>query len=304
MIKQRTLKQSVQTAGIGIHSGEMIQLNLQSAPENTGIVFRRIDQTPVVAIPALTTHIGDTRLNSCLSHNGVSIATVEHLLSAFAGLGIDNAYIDLAAGEVPVMDGSAEHFANLIQTAGVVEQFEAKKFLRIKKPIIVEMEDKWAKLEPHEGFRFSVSIDYVHPLIRRSTQDLTLEFTQASFIQEISRARTFGFLADYENLKKHRLALGASLENTVVLGDEKVLNQEGLRYPDEFVRHKMLDAIGDLYLLGHSVIGAFSSYKPGHHLNHQLRCALLADRDAWEIVTLDKMANLPVSFVEPGLAAA
>jgi UDP-3-O-[3-hydroxymyristoyl] N-acetylglucosamine deacetylase len=293
-VKQRTLKTSAQISGIGVHSGKTVQLMLHPAPENTGIVFRRIDVQPPVNIPAISKYVSDTRLNTCLAKDGAAVATVEHLLSAFAGIGIDNAYVDITAAEMPVMDGSAQPFVNLIRSAGIEKQQAEKKFLRIKRRVEIKDGDKFVSLEPFEGFKFSLTIDFDHPVIRASSQSATIDFTTASFADEISHARTFGFLADYEQLRKHNLGLGASLENTLVLDEQQVLNPEGLRYADEFVRHKILDAVGDLYLLGHNFIGAFTGYKSGHNLNHQLREAVLADSSAWEIVALGQPA---ASFV-------
>lgn len=296
MLKQRTLKNAIHTSGIGLHSGTQVNLSLHPAEENTGIVFRRQDKEPPILIPANTAYVADTRLNTSLANAGVAIATVEHLLSAFAGLGIDNAYIDVAAGELPAMDGSAEPFVALMQSAGIVEQAAAKQFLRILHPVSVHDGDKYVSLEPYEGFKFSLTIDFDHPIIANTQQTVTLDFSTQAFIHEVSSARTFGFLSEYEYLRKNNLGLGASLENTLVLDEKQVLNESGLRYADEFARHKMLDAIGDLYLLGHNFIGSFTGYKSGHTLNHRLREALLADPSAWELVTLDQSDKLSLSF--------
>lgn len=294
-MKQRTLKTAAQISGIGIHTGKTVQLTLHPAPVDTGIIFRRIDMQPVVNIPAISKYVGDTRLNTSLAKDGVLVATIEHMLSAMAGIGIDNAYVDITAAEMPVMDGSAQPFVNLIHTAGIEQQQAPKKFLRIIRAIKVNDGNKFVSLEPFEGFKFSLTIDFDHPVIRASSQTASIDLATASFANEISHARTFGFLSDYEQLRKHNLGLGASLENTLVLDGQQILNLEGLRYADEFVRHKILDAVGDLYLLGHNVIGAFTGYKSGHALNHQLRETVLADSSAWEIVSLGELAAL--SFV-------
>jgi len=306
MFKQRTLKTSATISGVGVHSGANMQLALYPADVNTGIVFRRIDLQPTVTIPALHQYVGDTRLNTCLAKDGAMIATVEHLLSAFAGLGIDNAYVEIMATgspiaelpivELPVLDGSAFPFVSLIREAGVVEQAVDKLFLKIKREVSVTEGDKIAKIEPYDGFKFSLAIDFNHPAIMNSRQEMHFDFTQISYIEEISHARTFGFLSEYEYLRSNNLALGAGLENTVVLNDTAVVNVEGLRYPDEFIKHKVLDAVGDLHLLGHNFIGAFTGHKSGHSLNHRLREALLADKDAWELAPRPATDSFPVSF--------
>lgn len=297
MIKQRTLKNVIRATGVGLHTGEKIYLTMRPAAANMGIVFRRIDLEPAVDIPALANYVGDTTLNTCLIKNNARISTVEHILSAFAGLGIDNAYVDLTAGELPTMDGSAGPFVFLIQSAGIVEQNAAKRFIRIKRKITVREDDKVASLEPFEGFKVSFTIDFDHPVIRGSNQSAILDFSSTSYVKEVSRARTFGFLSECEYLRKHNLGLGGSLDNTIVLDDYRILNEDGLRYEDEFVKHKILDAVGDLYLLGHSMIGAFTGYKSGHTLNNHLRQTLLADKKAWEIVTFEDPATVPISFI-------
>ncbi len=298
MVKQRTLKRTVQTSGIGLHTGKNIEIAFHPAAINTGVVFRRVDLQPVIEIPARTDFVGDTRLNTCLKSGDAMISTVEHVLAAFAGLGIDNVYVDLQAPELPVMDGSAEPFVALIQSAGIVEQNADKQFLRIKHKIEVVDGDKWVKLEPFDGLQFAIAIDFDHPAIRATPQMLTFDFGKTSFISELSRARTFGFLADYDYLRQNNLGLGASLENTIVLDQKEVVNTGGLRYPDEFVKHKLLDAFGDLHLLGHNLMGAFSGYKSGHLLNHRLRQALLADKNATEIVTLNSTQSLPLAILK------
>ena len=296
MIKQRTLKKPIMIEGIGIHTGQTIHLTIHPAPGNTGIIFQRVDLQPPVAIPATHSHVGDTRLNTCLANGNVTISTVEHLLSALAGLGIDNAYIDIAAPELPALDGSSLPFVRLIQEAGVTMQEADKLFLKIKQKVVVTEGDKQVSIEPYDGFKFILAIDFTHPSIRASQQQLSIDFAKASYITEISQARTFGFLAEYDYLRNNNLALGASLDNTVVLDDSKIVNVDGLRDPDEFIKHKMLDAIGDLFLLGHQFIGAFSGHKSGHNLNHQLRQAVLADKNTWELVTRRENEGLPVSF--------
>ena len=300
MIRQRTLKNAIRATGVGLHTGEKIYLTLKPAPIDTGIIFRRVDLDPVAEIPALAEYVGDTRLSSTLIDGDVRISTVEHLLSAMAGLGVDNAYIELSASEVPIMDGSAGPFVFLIQSAGVQEQEAPKRFIRIKKPILVEDGDKWAKFEPFEGFKVSFTIDFDHPVFQNRARQAEVDFSTTSFVREVSRARTFGFMRDIELLRSHNLALGGSLDNAVVVDDYRILNDDGLRYEDEFVKHKMLDAIGDLYLLGCSLIGAFSGYKSGHALNNKLLRALMADQSCWEEVTFeDDKEPVPISFMQP-----
>ncbi len=299
MIKQRTLKNVIRATGVGLHTGEKVYLTLRPAAPNTGVVFRRVDLPDPVPIPARPEFVGDTRLSTTLVNQGTKISTVEHLLSALAGLGIDNAYIDVSAPEVPIMDGSAGPFVFLIQSAGVEEQSAAKRFIRIKRRIRVQEGDKWACFEPYNGFKVSFSIDFDHPAFRERPQAASVDFSSTSFVKEVSRARTFGFLRDIEMLRQHRLALGGSMDNAIVVDDYRILNEDGLRYEDEFVRHKILDAIGDLYLLGHSLIGAFSGHKSGHALNNRLLKTLLADRQAWEEVTFDESDHLPINYLKP-----
>ena len=296
MIKQTTLKNAMSATGTGLHTGEKVYLKICPAPPNTGIRFRRIDYDPPIEIPALVENVGDTRLNTCLVKEGVRVSTVEHLLSAFAGLGIDNAYVDLTAPEVPIMDGSAGPFVFLVQSAGIQEQNAAKKFIRIKRKIEIRHHDKVATISPFNGFRVTVMIDFDHPVIRSSSQSATLDFSTTSYVKEVSRARTFGFLKQYEELRKFGLGLGGSLDNAIVLDEYRILNEDGLRCEDEFVKHKLLDVIGDLYTLGHSLIGEFNGYKCGHELNHQLLHALLQDKNAWEIVTFNDKKKLPITF--------
>jgi len=299
MIRQRTLKNVIRATGIGLHTGEKVYLTLRPAAVNSGIIFRRVDLDPVVEIYAKPENVGDTRLSTTLVNGDVKISTVEHLLSAFAGLGIDNAYIDVSAAEVPIMDGSAGPFVFLVQSAGIEEQNAAKRFIRIKKPVIVEDGDKWARFDPFEGFKVSFKIDFAHPAIRNCSQTTTVDFSSTSFVKEVSRARTFGFMRDLEKLRELDLALGGSIDNAIVMDDFRVLNEDGLRYEDEFVKHKVLDAIGDLYLLGCSLIGAFSGHKSGHALNNMLLRALMAQEDAWEATTIADNHLAPISFTQP-----
>jgi UDP-3-O-[3-hydroxymyristoyl] N-acetylglucosamine deacetylase len=304
MIKQRTLKNIIRATGIGLHSGEKVYLTLRPAPVNTGIVFRRVDLTAAIDIPALAENVGDTKLSTTLVKQQVRIATIEHLLSALAGLGIDNAYIDLSAAEVPIMDGSAGPFVFLIQSAGIEEQNALKSYIRIKRSVQVQQGDKWARFDPFHGFKVSFQIDFEHPILKRSPNRLEIDFAKTSFVKEISRARTFGFMREIEFLRENKLALGGNLDNAVVMDDYRILNEEGLRYEDEFVKHKVLDAVGDLYLLGHGLIGAFSGYKSGHELNNQLLRTLLANQAAWEIVNFEDHRNMPnLGYYQPMLAS-
>ena len=299
MIRQRTLKNVIRATGVGLHTGEKVYLTLRPAAPNTGIIFRRVDLDEPVEIPATPENVGDTTLSTTLIKDGVRISTVEHLLSAMAGLGIDNAYVDLNAAEVPIMDGSAGPFVFLIQSAGIEEQNAAKRFIRIKKPVKVKDGDKWVHFEPFNGFKVAFTIDFDHPAFKEGSQIAEVDFSTTSFVREVSRARTFGFMNQIEQLRANNLALGGSLDNAVVVDDYRVLNEDGLRYVDEFVKHKILDSIGDLYLLGHSLIGAFSGHKSGHALNNELLRALLAQEDAWEEVTFEDATTAPISFAQP-----
>ena len=293
MIRQRTLKNVIRATGVGLHSGKTIYLTLRPAAPNTGIIFRRVDLDPVVEIKATASNVGETALSTTLIEHGEKVSTVEHLLSAFAGLGIDNAYIELNAPEVPIMDGSAGPFVFLVQSAGIEEQAAAKQFIRIKKSVMFQEGDKWAKFEPFDGFKVSFTIDFKHPVFSSRPQQVEVDFSSTSFVREVSRARTFGFMKDIEKLRENNLALGGSMDNAIVVDDYRVVNEDGLRYEDEFVRHKVLDAIGDLYLLGHSLMGAFSGYKSGHEINNKLLRELLAQEDAWELVTYEDSDNAP-----------
>lgn len=300
MIRQRTLKNVIRATGVGLHTGEKVFLTLRPAAPDTGIVFRRVDLSDPVDIPAVAANVGDTRLSTTLEKDGVQISTVEHLLSAFAGLGIDNAYVDVSAPEVPIMDGSAGPFVFLIQSAGVEEQSRLKKFIRIKESVEVKEGDKFARFEPFEGFKVNFGIDFDHPVFTDDTQYASIDFSSTSFVKEVSRARTFGFLREIEMLRERDLALGGSMDNAIVVDDYRVLNEDGLRYEDEFVKHKILDAIGDLYLLGHSLIGAFYGYKSGHALNNKLLNKLIATKGAWEEVTFDEEDGLaPITYIAP-----
>jgi UDP-3-O-[3-hydroxymyristoyl] N-acetylglucosamine deacetylase len=304
MINQRTLKNVIRATGVGIHTGEKVFMTLRPAAVNTGIVFRRTDLDPAVEVPAFATNVGDTSMNTTLEVDGVRVSTVEHLMSAFAGLGIDNAYVDLSNAEVPIMDGSAGPFVFLIQSAGIEEQSAAKRFIRVREAVEVRRDDKWARFDPYDGFRVSFKIDFNHPVFRSHQSFASVDFSTTSYLKEIARARTFGFMRDIEMLRERNLVLGGSMDNAVVLDDYRVLNEDGLRYEDEFVKHKVLDAIGDLYLLGHGLIGAFSGYKSGHELNNLLLRTLLEQPAAWEEVTFDDSEAMPVSYAHPAQATA
>ncbi len=287
MTQQRTPNKIIQATGVGLHSGDKVLLTLHPAPVNTGIVFRRIDLDPVVEIPASYDNVCDTMLCTSLQHNGVKVATVEHLLSALAGLGIDNAYVDVNAAELPIMDGSAAPFVFLIQSAGIREQNAKKRYIRILKPVRVEEHGKYVQFLPYDGYRVSFKIDFDHPVFNSKPQDVVFDFSTTSYIKQVCRARTFGFLSDYEKLRKAGLANGGSLDNAIVVDDYRVLNEDGLRFDDEFVKHKVLDAIGDLYLLGSGLIGAFEGYRSGHGLNNKLLRKLMVEQDAWEYTYFD-----------------
>ena len=293
MLRQRTLKSLIRASGVGLHTGQKVRMTLRPAPVDTGIVFRRIDLAFPVDIPARAELVGEARLASTLVKADVKVHTVEHLMSAFGGLGIDNAFVDLDAPELPIMDGSASPFVLLIQQAGVEQQGAPKRFLRVTRRVEVTEGDKWARLEPYEGYRLSFSIDFRHPVIEKSTQSVAVDFAETSYLKEIARARTFGFMHEVENLRESGLALGGGLENAVVLDEYRVLNAEGLRFADEFIRHKLLDAVGDLYLLGKPLLGAFSAHKSGHALNNRLLRAALADSGALEIVSFDRAEDAP-----------
>jgi UDP-3-O-[3-hydroxymyristoyl] N-acetylglucosamine deacetylase len=306
MLRQRTLKRTIRAAGVGLHSGVKVAMTLRPAAPDTGVVFRRVDLAEPVDIPATARAVGDTRMCTVLENGAARVGTIEHVMSALAGLGIDNVYIDLDAAEVPILDGSAAPFVFLVQSAGIEEQDAAKRFVRVRRPVEVRESDaggeKWARLSPYDGFRLSFSIDFRHPAIDGTAQRVVFDFAEQSYLRELARARTFGFMHDVEFLRDHGLALGGGLENAVVLDEYRVLNPDGLRYADEFVKHKVLDAIGDLYLLGHPLLADFSAHKSGHALNNRLARALLADTDAWELVSFADSVAAP-SGVTRWLAA-
>ena len=303
MLKQRTLSNVIRATGVGLHTGEKVFLTLKPAPVDTGIVFYRVDMDEPVEIKATPESVTETIMSTTIESNGVKISTVEHLMSAFAGMGVDNAYVELSTHEVPIMDGSAAPFVFLLQSAGIAEQNKAKQFIRIKKPLEVRDGDKWVRLEPFNGFKVTFTIDFDHPIFKNSVQNATVDFSTTSFIKEVSRARTFGFMDDLETLRNAGLARGGSFDNAIVMDSYNILNDDGLRYKDEFVKHKILDAVGDLYLLGHPLIGAFSAHKSGHALNNQVLRQLLAQQDAWELTTLKDSPDTPIHFV-PAVAAA
>ena len=293
MVKQRTLKTVVQATGVGLHTGEKVYLTLRPAPVNSGIVFRRVDLPQPVDIRAEAHAVHDTRLSTCLEAHGARVATVEHLMSALAGLGIDNAIVELSSPELPIMDGSAGTFVFLLQSAGIVEQSAAKKFIRVLKTVEVNDGDKWVRFDPFNGYKLNFTISFSHPVFANTKQNVTVDLGEHSYVKEVSRARTFGFMQEVEYMRSQGLALGGSLDNAIVMDEYRVINPDGLRSEDEFVKHKVLDAIGDLYLLGYSLIGAFSGFKSGHALNNALCRALLADESAWEFATFDKPEEAP-----------
>lgn len=298
MLKQRTIKSLVRATGVGLHSGAKVTLVLRPAAAGTGIVFHRVDLTPPVDLKADPYAVGDTRMASCLEKDGAKLGTVEHLMSALAGLGIDNLHVDVDAEEIPIMDGSAAPFVFLLQSAGLVEQNAPKRFLRVKKTVEVREGDKWARLAPHDGFRLEFSIHFNHPAVDKSGTQVAVDFADQSYIRDIARARTFGFTQDVEAMRAQGLALGGSLENAIVMDEYRVLNTEGLRLPDEFVRHKVLDAVGDLYLAGAPLLAVFSAHKSGHAMNNRLLRALLADAEAWEWATFEEAATTPARVAQ------
>ncbi|ARU58686.1 UDP-3-O-(R-3-hydroxymyristoyl)-N- acetylglucosamine deacetylase [Oleiphilus messinensis] len=304
MIRQRTLKNVIRATGVGLHSGEKVYLTLKPAPVDFGIVFRRTDLDPVVEINASAENVGETLLSTTLVKGDVKVATVEHLLSAMAGLGIDNCIVELSAPEVPIMDGSAGPFVFLIQSAGIAEQEAAKQFIRIKEEVTVEDGDKKATFKPFDGFKVGFEIDFDHPVFKGRKQEAMVEFSSTSFVKEVSRARTFGFMRDIEKLRSMNLILGGSVDNAIVVDEFRVLNEDGLRSDDEFVKHKMLDAIGDLYLLGKSLLGEYQGFKSGHDLNNKLLRKLMATEGAWELVTFEGENEAPISYAKPAFACA
>jgi len=304
MLFQRTLKSPIKTTGVGLHTGVRVELALRPAPIDTGIVFHRVDLVPPVAIPADARHVGDTRLSSTLKHNGAGVSTVEHILSALAGLGIDNLHVDVAGPEIPIMDGSAGPFVFLLQSAGIVEQDAPKRFLRVLSPVEVKDGDKWARFDPYNGFKLDFTIDFPHPMFGTENRNVVIDFAEHSYVKEVARARTFGFMQEVEAMRAAGLGLGGSLQNAIVLDEHRVLNSEGLRYDNEFVKHKVLDAIGDLYLLGHPLIGQYTAFKSGHGLNNAVARALQARPDAFELVTFVEPGDVPSMFQDWRLSPA
>ena len=303
MTQQRTLKNVIRATGVGLHSGEKVYMTLRPAPVDNGIVFRRVDLAPVVEIPASAELVSETTLCTGLSHDGAKVMTVEHLMSAMAGLGVDNAYVELSSAELPIMDGSAGPFVFLLQSAGILEQGAPKRFIRIKHPVEVRDGDKLARFVPYDGFKVGFTVQFDHPMIPASQSRAEIDFSPAAYTKEVARARTFGFMRDLEYMRERNLGLGGSMDNAIVLDEFRVLNDDGLRYTDEFVRHKILDAIGDLYLAGHPILGAYEGFKSGHALNNKLVRALMADRSAWEEVTFEgAAAAAPVTYGNPALA--
>lgn len=297
MVRQRTLKNSIQANGVGLHTGEKVYLTLHPSAPDTGVVFRRIDLNPVVEIPAKAENVGDTMLSTTLIKDGARVSTVEHLLSALAGMGIDNLIIDVSAPEIPIMDGSAAPFVFLLQSAGIEEQDAPKKFIKVKRPVTVEQDGKQATFKPFDGFKINFAIDFDHPVFENQTLNASIDFSSTSFVREVSRARTFGFMHEFEYLRAKGLARGGSLDNAIVVDESQILNEDGLRFEDEFVKHKILDAIGDLYLMGNSIIGEFDAHKSGHGLNNASLLALIAEKDAWEMVTFaGDTDEAPISY--------
>ena len=299
MLAQRTLSNSIKAFGIGLHSGEPIMLKLMPAPPDTGIIFRRVELDPVVEIKARAENVGDTTMSTSLTWKDVKISTVEHLLSAMAGLGIDNAYVEVNAAEIPIMDGSAGPFVFLIQSAGLHEQDEPKKFIRIKEKVRVPYNDAWAQVSPFEGFKVAFTGVWNHPVLKKHGTKASINFNSTSFVKEVSRARTFGFLSDLEELKENNLVLGGSEKNAIAIGDDEILNEDGLRLENEMIKHKILDAIGDLYLLGHNLVGSFEGFKSGHTVNNALLRELIARPETWEVVTYDDANNSPITYLDP-----
>ena len=300
MIRQRTLKNVIRATGVGLHTGDKVYLTLHPAAPDTGIIFRRTDLDPVVEIVAKAENVGDTTMSTTLVNGDVRVSTVEHLLSALAGLGIDNIIIDISAAEIPIMDGSAGPFVFLLQSAGIFEQDAPKKFIRIKRPVTVRQDDKVATFRPFEGFKVNFAIDFDHPVFKHQSLKASIDFSSTSFVKEVSRARTFGFMHEFEYLRSKGLARGGSLENAIVVDEFDILNEDGLRYDDEFVKHKILDAIGDLYLLGNRLIGEFDAHKSGHGLNNASLRAFIAETDSWEVVTfVDNPEDVPIMYMQP-----
>ncbi|MDP2573849.1 UDP-3-O-acyl-N-acetylglucosamine deacetylase [Vibrio penaeicida] len=305
MIRQRTLKEMVKTTGVGLHSGRKVTLTLRPAAANTGVIYRRTDMNPPVDFPADPASVRDTMLCTALVNDeGIRISTVEHLNAALAGMGIDNVIVEVDAPEIPIMDGSASPFVYLLQSAGIETLNAPKRFVRIKKKVRVEDGDKWAELVPHDGFRMDFAIEFDHPAIESDEQHLLFDFSSQAFVKDISRARTFGFMKDIEYLQSQNLCLGGSFDCAIVLDEYRILNEEGLRFENEFVTHKVLDAIGDLYMCGHSIVGELRAYKSGHAMNNKVLRAVLADQEAWEWATFEEEAGSPVAFGEPNMVLA
>jgi len=304
MIRQRTLRRSVRATGIGLHSGQKVYLSLLPAGPDCGITFRRVDLSPPVEIPAHADLVRETMMSSNLVKGDVRVGTVEHLMSALAGMGVDNCVVELSSPEVPIMDGSASPFVFLIQSVGLQELDAPKRFIRVRQPVFVQDGDKSARLEPYDGFRLRFGIEFQHPAVRNSGQEQVVEFSTAAYIREVARARTFGFMRELDQLRAHNLGLGASLANTVALDEFRVVNQDGLRFDNEFVRHKILDAIGDLYVVGHPILGSYTAWKSGHALNNKLLRALLADGDAWEYATFEEARKAPITYAPSATVAA
>jgi UDP-3-O-[3-hydroxymyristoyl] N-acetylglucosamine deacetylase len=304
MLNQRTIKNPIRATGVGLHSGKKVLMVVKPAAADTGVVFRRTDLDPLIDVPAYAENVGETMLGTTLIRGSSRVSTIEHLMSAFAGLGIDNAYIELSAEEVPIMDGSAGPFVFLLQSAGIEELPAPKRFARILEPIQVEDGDKWARFTPYNGFKVNFEIEFNHPIFKKRDQTASMDFSTTSFLREISRARTFGFMRDLEYMRSRNLALGGTMDNAIVLDDTRILNEEGLRYEDEFVKHKILDAIGDLYLLGRSILGEFSGFKSGHALNNRLLRKLIATPSAWEEVTFETIEQAPIAYLPVAAVAA
>jgi len=304
MLKQRTLRTTIKATGVGLHTGARVELALRPAAPDTGVVFHRVDLEPPVTIPGDAVHVGDTRLSSTLKRDGAAISTVEHLMSALAGLGIDNLHVDVAGPEIPIMDGSAGPFVFLLQTAGIVEQEAPKRYLRILLPVEVKDGDKWARFDPYNGFKLDFTIDFPHPMFGTENRNVVIDFAEHSYVKEVARARTFGFMQEVEAMRAAGLGLGGSLQNAIVLDEHRVLNSEGLRYDNEFVKHKVLDAIGDLYLLGHPLIGQYTAFKSGHGLNNAVARALQARPDAFELITFVEPGDVPSAFQDWRLSPA
>jgi len=304
MLKQRTLKTTIKATGVGLHTGARVEIALRPAAPDAGVVFHRVDLDPPVSIPADALHVGDTRLSSTLKRDGASISTVEHLMSALAGLGIDNLHVDVAGPEIPIMDGSAGPFVFLLQAAGIVEQDAPKRYLRVLLPVEVKDGDKWARFDPYNGFKLDFTIDFPHPMFGTENRNVVIDFAEHSYVKEVARARTFGFMQEVEAMRAAGLGLGGSLQNAIVLDEHRVLNSEGLRYDNEFVKHKVLDAIGDLYLLGHPLIGQYTAFKSGHGLNNAVARALQARPDAFELVTFVEPGDVPSTFQDWRLSPA